>query len=778
MITQTDLKDSLPDTTSPVKVPGLSASVEIYRDRYGIPHVQAKTVEDAFWGQGFATAQDRLWHMDYDRHRAYGRWAELAGPAGLEQDLLMRRFCLEASARSDYQIIKQEARSVLEAYASGVNAFIETTKNLPIEYRLVERKPEPWQPWDCLAVFKVRHILMGTFEGKAWRARLLNELGPEKTAQLHPGYQPGYLLILPPGAEYDGPTADALKELEKGAAVIDRLKELEQGSNNWTLSEQLTASGKPLLAGDPHRGLDTPNVYYQNHMACPDFDAVGLSFPGVPGFPHFGHSQWVCWGVTHTGADYQDLFLERFRVGDPSYYQFKGQWRRAEVHREVIKVRGAADENIEVTVTLHGPVITGDPTKGVGVAFRYTQTAEANRNAECLLKMLQAKSTFELDESMRQWVDPINNFLFSDVHGNIGYLTRGRVPIRSQANAWLPVPGWTGEHEWEGFIPFNEMPRSHNPEAGYIVTANQRVVDKDYPYYIGLDHAPEFRARRITLRLQALKKATVEDMGAVHADRVSIPAQHYLRRLASLEPKDEASKEALAVLKLWDGDTDRDSVAATIYSAFRLHLDKRILRHLFGPLADDALTETNRGGPAHVTRLRAHFLHLMDKDDISLLPPGTDWTSLMSDALSSAVEELTSLLGSDISAWKWGKVHHTAPQHPLSTVFPEAAGLLDPPSVPLGGDGDTPQSASYSQARPYAITSTSVLRYIYDLADWSNSRWVVPLGASGHPGSPHYADQASIWGEVDFIPMLYDWQRIADEAESRQALSPKQARVL
>ena len=535
----------MPETSKPIEVAGLNAPVRIYRDVYGIPHAQATTVEDAFFAQGFFTAQDRLWHMDYDRHRAYGRWAELAGPIGLEQDRFMRRMRLEASARADYALVNSEARAMLDAYAAGVNAFEEKSEQLPVEYRLLETNPEPWQPWDGLAVFKVRHILMGTFEGKAWRHKLLGQLGPRRTARLHPGYQPGHLQILPPGAEFIGEATGALEELERGAALADRLKEMEQGSNNWSLSGQLTESGKPLLAGDPHRGLDTPNVYYQNHVACPDFDVVGVSFPGVPGFPHFGHNQWVSWGVTHTGADYQDLFVERFDKDNPSYYEFKGQQRRAETFRETIKVRGGADEEISITVTHHGPVISGVPAEGLGIAFRYTQTAEANRTAEALLNMLRARSAAEIDQSMEDWVDPVNNFLFADVDGNIGYLTRGLVPIRSRANGWLPVPGWTGEHEWQGYIPFDEMPRSHNPEANYIVTANQRVVGHDYPYYIGLDHAPEFRARRISVRLGELDGASVKDMEGVHAERTSIPARHYLPKLAALKPTDVPSQQAL-----------------------------------------------------------------------------------------------------------------------------------------------------------------------------------------------------------------------------------------
>ena len=254
MINRSDLEKAVPETINSVKVAGLNAPVRIYRDAYGIPHAQATSTEDAFFAQGFFTAQDRLWHMDYDRHRAYGRWAEFAGQSGLEQDRLMRRLRLEASARDDYAFVNPEARAMLDAYAAGVNAFMQTSDHLPIEYRMLDTLPEAWQPWDGLAVFKVRHVLMGTFEGKAWRHKLLGRIGARRTARLHPGYQPGHLLILPPGAEFLGEATGALEELERGAALADRLKELEAGSNNWTLSGQLTESGKPLLAGRPPPG--------------------------------------------------------------------------------------------------------------------------------------------------------------------------------------------------------------------------------------------------------------------------------------------------------------------------------------------------------------------------------------------------------------------------------------------------------------------------------------------------------------------------------------------
>jgi len=773
VITRREMKAALPDTATPLTLPGLHGPVEVYRDRYGIPHVRARSAHDALFGQGFATAQDRLWQMDYDRHRAYGRWAEFAGQVAVDEDRLMRRFRLLASARADYQVVNDETRAMLDAYAQGINAFIGSTDRLPIEYRLVSAGPEPWQPWDCLAVYKVRHVLMGTFEEKLWRALLVAHLGPERAASLLPSYPKGGLLIIPPGTEYLGPAASALEELRRGAEAVNWLRESETGSNSWAVAGSRTATGKPFICGDSHRALDTPNVYYQNHIACPDFDAVGFSFPGVPGFPHFGHNGRVAWCVTHACADYQDLFVERFKQDDPTLYEFKGEWRQAEVQHETIRVRDGGPVELDVTVTHHGPIVAGEPAKGHALALRYTATATANNWPDALLRQLRATSVDEMEEAMRIWVDPCNNYVFGDVRGNICYLTRGKVPIRSRANAWLPVPGWTGEHEWQGFVPFEAMPRCRNPKAGYIVTANNRIVEKDEPYYIAMDYVPDFRARRLHSRLREIANAGIDDMASVHAERRSIPAQAYIRFLPDIEPLDGFSASALERLLRWDALMDRDRVEPTLYSAFRDELVRMVLAPLLGPLARRAFEGTDRGGPRHLMRLQAQLPSMIEAGDRSFLPGDADWKPLMARALAEAVAGLRRRLGEDMASWQWGAVHRTRPQHTLSPSFPHLADALDPPSVPMHGDGDTPLQGGYSRVEPYTVTGVSVNRYVFDLGDLASSMWAVPLGSSGHPGSPHYADQASTWADVRLVPMLYHWGRIASEAESRQTLSPK-----
>jgi penicillin amidase len=786
--TAAELGAAVPEVSGRVEVAGLEAGVEIWRDADGIPHVLARSTRDAFLAQGFVHAQDRLWQMEYDRRRAYGRWAEYAGPAGLAQDVLLRRFSLGPSVRIDYAHASAEARAMLDAFAAGVNAFLATTSRWPIEFRLLDTRPEPWKPWDSIAVFKVRHLDMGPWQLKAWRARLLRQLGAERAAALCPGLEPAPMLIVPPGVEWSGELPRGLEAFLAGATVLDGLPEEALGSNNWALAGQRTASGKPLVAGDPHRSLDVPNVYYQNHVACPDFDAIGLSFPGVPGLPHFGHNAHVAWCVTHAMADYQDLFIERFDPADPARYEFRGQWRRADQTRETIRVRDAAAVEIDVTVTHHGPVVIGDPGSGHALACRYSATATPNSTFDCFVPMLGARSADDLEAAMRRWVEPGNNLVYADVHGAFGYRCRGQVPKRAAANAWLPVPGWTGEHEWQGMIPFDEMPAVRNPATGFVASANARITGPEYSHYIGLDFAPDSRTRRVVERLRSLERASVADMASVHADRVSLPARALIGALATLGLGDSPAlaaqgpgqtsglpsrtRAALERLLAWDGVMQRDAVEPLLYAAFRERLLRDLMTPLLGPLAPQAFATVPGGPVTHMARLRTRLANIIQGDDRTWLPAGASWPDVLAAALDGTLDDLTRALGSDIESWRWGRLHATRPRHPLSLVWPGLAPALDPPSLPMGGDGDTVQAAAFVPAAGYSLTNTSVARYVFDLGDWERSRWIIPLGASGHPGSPHFADQAADWAETRLRPMRYGWLHIRAEAESHQILSP------
>ncbi len=758
-LTRDDLATAVPIQEGDVRLPGLTEPVTILRDADGVAHIRTQTVDGAFYAQGYVHAQDRLWQMDYDRHRAYGRWAEWVGPAGAGQDRLMRRMRLGATARSDYAHLKPETRAMLDAFAAGVNGFLASTDRLPVEYRLLGVTPEPWQPWDGLAIFKVRHVAMGVWEPKLWRARLLQAVGPEVVAKLYPGTQPGERLILPPGTVYSGLTAEALAELQASLEALSWLKEDDGGSNSWVVAGTRTASGRPLLAGDPHRAADVPGAYYPNHMACDAFDATGLSFPGVPGFPHFGHNDRVAWCITHTGADTQDLYIERFE--------------EAERHTEQIAVRGADPIPVDVIITRNGPIIAGDAGKGVGISFRWTATDGVNRGADCLLPMLTARTGAELDAAMCDWVDPVNNLLYADRDGLVGYRTRGAVPVRSRRNGWVPVPGWRAEHDWRGMIPFAEMPHQTNPADGVIVTANNRVVDETYPYYLGHEFAAEHRARRIADLLDgAAGPLTPADMQAIHGDMLSRPAQTLLTLLDRLTPQSALGREALALLRAWDGWMAPDQAAPAIYAGLRAELVDLVCRPLLGSLAPEAFGSVTGGGARLLSRLRPNLLGYAAADDRGLLPEGVTWPALLTEALERAVRSLADQLGPDLSAWRWEEIHQVRSVHPLAPFFPEAAPLLNPPAIGLGGDPDTVQAAGFVPATGFTVSITSVARYLFDLSDWDRSGWVLPFGASGHPGSQHFADQAEAWRTHRLLPMRFSWERIEREAVAIQRLVP------
>ena len=772
-ITADDLKSAIPPLDGVLDLPGLKADVRVWRDQWGIPHVRTSNEHDAWFAQGFVTAQDRLWAMEFDRLRAVGRWSEAAGASAVGQDMQMRRHRLEDAARADCEAAGSRAKAMLEDYAAGVNAFINSDAPLPAEYAISGIEPEPWEPWHSLAVFKVRHIFMGVFETKAWRARLVRALGAQRAAELFPSYPPGQPVIIPTGADYDGSVDVGMEQLLEHTATLNLIGEMDSGSNSWAIGPGRTATGKGLLAGDSHRGLDTPSVYYQNHLACDTFDVVGNSFAGVPGFPHFGHNQWVAWCVTHTAADYQDLYIERFNDADPSLYQHQEDWFNADVRDEVIKVRNGDDVHIRTWATHHGPVVGGEPMSGYGLALRYTAGDGGDPWTDILPAMLEATSVNELADAMEGWVDPVNNFVMADVHGNIGYQCRGEIPRRpGDVPAPLPVPGWDGEHEWQGCIPFEDMPRYINPSPGYIVTANNRPVGADYPYYISMDFAPGYRAMRVTHGVESISGAAANDMGRIHAERMSIPAKTYVAALATLPtPEEPAAAAALARLQHWSGSIDPGADEPTIYSAMRDALLWRLLKHNVGEdLAALAWQPLDRGRGVFLNRFKNLMADAIAAGDTDLLPAGEDWTSALTSALGEAVRTLSSKLGADMSCWRWDRVHRARPQHPLSMAMPSLSSLLDPPEIPTGGDGDTPWAGSYAPGDLATVGGLSVFRYAYDPADWNRSLWAVPLGASGHPASPHYSDQSEMWSKVRMAPMLYDWERIKAAAETEQTL--------
>jgi penicillin amidase len=730
------------------RAPGIDAEVVIHRDGWGIPHVRASSALDAFFGQGLVQAADRLGQLEYDRRRGVGRWAEVAGASAVPFDVFVRRCGIRDAAQREYAALASEARAVLDAFAAGVNAFLALDHPLPTDLALAGVTPEQWEPWECCAVFLVRHVVFASWQTKLWRGRLAAAFGADAVARIE-GADPRVVpLILPPGELFEPHVADPAP-IEAVLAAVAPVVEANGGSNSWALAGAHTASGLPLVAGDPHRLVEVPGVYAQGRLACPEFDVVGLSFVGVPGFPHFGRTDDLAWCITNANGDYQDLYVERFEEPPVS------------VRTETVVVRDADPVTVECFETARGPVVFGDPSRGYAVALRSTALVDPSSGLAVLAPMLRARTVGELGAVMRDWVDPVNSLVSADATGAIDYRTVGRIPIRHPANAWGPVPAWTGDHEWRGMVPYDELPWARDPARGRFVTANQRIVDDDYPYLLGLDYSRPDRAARIHARLDELTDATVADMAAIHTDRRSLAADVWVERLVGLEGTDEWERAALETLRGWDRVLDADSVAASVYVAVRDAVGKRIAHHprllaLRAPFVDEPASTFQ---PMEL-RLWVRLTGLLLRDDTTLLAPGETWAQVLAGALADGVGVLRTALGDDIAAWRWGALHQSAPRHPLSATHPGWAATLDPPAVAMGGEWDTVFSAAHPAGFGFGVTSSSVARYAFDLADRANDGWVVPLGASGDAASPHFADQRAAWVRGELLPIVMAWSEL------------------
>jgi penicillin amidase len=690
-----------------VRLRGLDGPVQISRDRFGVPHCRAVSEHDAFLAQGYVHAADRLWQLDYDRRRGLGRSAELTGAAAVPGDALFRRLDLAAGARSDAARLTAAARGMLTAYTAGVNAVIETRHG-------TEPATEPWEPWHCLVVYRVRHLAMGSAAAKLWRGVVAEALGPAAARQMAAWRSAWQLASVPPGAR-------CLGAVPSWAGLDDG------GSNNWALAGTRTASGLPLLAGDPHRPLEAPNVYVQGHVSCPEWDVLGLGMPGVPGFPHFGHNARVAWCVTHAMADDQDLY--RF-AGGP----------RGPGRTERISVRGGEEVQIEARRSGRGPLVTDE------LALAWSATAEPNAGFDALPVMLRARSAGELFEAMRPWVEPANNLLAADRDGSIGYLTRGRVPIRARPEAaWGPVPAEDPAYGWRGFVAFGDMPRVQDPDGGFLFSANNRILAADSGPYLGLDVAPPWRATRIVDTISRLSGATVEDMAALHRDVVSLPARRIARQLADWAP-----------LAGWDGSMTADSTAAAAYSVLRRELALLMLeRSGLAGVIEHPWNRLLPGVRAESVIWRVAGDQLAAGDE-SLLG-GWSWRRTLTEAVRRAEH-----------VWDgepWGELHATGQRHPLGQA------ALNPAPVPYGGDMDTVQASSYLPIDGFRTVAGSVARYAFDLADWDASGWVVPLGADGEPGG-HAHDQQEAWRTGRLLPAPYSERAVRAAATEQITLVP------
>lgn len=784
-------------------VPRPGGEVVIVRDGYGIPHVKAGSAGDAWFGMGFACAQDRLFQMEYDRRRAAGRWAEVAGPAAVPGDVLARRMSITAAAQADVAVMSAPVRTMFEAYAAGVNQVIGSgaqPATLAAALAAALGGPpgragiEPWQPWHSVAAYKVRHILMGQWQHKLASAGVLARAGAAAFGQLDTRPPAGSPLSVPPGGRLARVIAEAADDVARAAPHLGFLAEAEPGSNAWAVSGRRTAHGGAVLCNDSHRALDSPNVYWQCHLDCPGFAVIGAAFPGVPGFPHFGHNGRVAWAITHASADTQDLYLEWFDESRPGWYRTQDGWAQAQRRTETIGVRGADPVTTEIWTTRHGPVVHGNPARGMAIALKYTATCRPGRGFEPLLPMLAARDAEELADAQRDWVDPVNNLVAADTGGHIAYQARGELPVRSSpAHRRLPVPGWDGSCEWTGTVPFERMPRSLDPGTGFVMTANNAIVDGDEPYITHTFSHP-FRAERIRECLAGTGPHTVERLAGMQADLVSWPARAWSRLLGGLGPqREEAAERARVMLAGWDGELRGDCAPALLYGCFQRALAEALYRPLLG---EDTWRWFASG---EVATSETHIRRWLANDVWTLLggpagpargEPGDDQAgddqagrtsdtarerrirAVLPAVLAAAWRQASAAAGKAgdggdgrDGGWRWDACHRTRAARVL-------AGQAVPPRTGLGGDADTIQAAAYGwqPGTPFDITVLSVYRQVVDLADPASASFVIPGGASDDPASPHFADQLAEWAAHRRVPMLFRWVDVTAAARSRTVL--------
>jgi len=835
---------AFPQHDGELALPGLSAPVAVYRDQYGIPQLYASSAHDLFMAQGFVHAQDRFWEMDFRRHVTAGRLSELFGESQVPTDAFIRTLGWRHVAEQELTLISAEARGYLQAYADGVNAWLdqnggaEPTGSKSLEYTLLGLLTsgytiEPWTPVDSLAWLKaMAWDLRGNMESEIGRALLLaSGLSRQQVEELYPTYP--YDLnepivsrdmlvaegVVPP--EPEDPTADADATVtaltEAGPALaalaraIDGLPTLLGdggagiGSNSWVISGEHTTTGKPLLANDPHLSPSMPGIWYQIGLHCScAFNVEGFSFSGVPGVV-IGHTDRTAWGFTNLDPDVTDLYLEQIQDGK----SFDGsQWVPLTTREEVITVAGGEPVTITVRSTKHGPLLSDrssdlltiasrpnvdksgeqvgtvaaapepslDPASpGVpdaanrtpyGVALRWT-ALDPGRTVEALFAIDRSTDWESFRAAAALFEVPAQNLIYADVDGNIGYQSPGRVPVRGKGDGTWPVPGWDPDYDWQGFIDFDDLPRAYNPARGWIVTANQAVVDESYPRLLTKDWSYGFRSQRIAVLIEqrlSTGKIDAEAIRQIQFDNGNILAPALIAQTQQLPGRPAAA----SLLDTWDYQQTMDSAAAALYNVFWRHLLTRTFDELPADLKPDG-----------ESRWWVVVSNLLDQ-------PTSPWwddrstsaiehrDEILSAALADAVAELESAQGKDFTKWRWGALHTLTLTHASfgSSGVAPIEWLFNRGPFETAGGAAIVNANGWDAADGYEVDSVPSMRMILDLSNWDASRWIQLTGNSGHAFHPNYADQFPLWQVGENLPMLWDRSSIEGAATHTLALIP------
>lgn len=785
------LRRPIPRTNGTLTLPGLRHTVRIHRDRWAIPHMYAESNEDLFAALGYTHAQDRLWQMELNRRTGFGMLAEIFGPIAVSSDRFVRVLGFGRMAHRDVGMLDDETRTLVEAYLRGVNGFIEThATRLPVEFTVLRFAPRPWEAADIVVWSKVMALNLS----ENWMLELLNariaaKLGNERARELIPHYPPDGPVVVPQGIHYNPELGQASFQAIENAAPFLGIPG-DQGSNAWVVAGQRSTSGRPLLANDPHLNVSIPSIWYEAHLEGGDFAVAGVTMPGTLGVV-IGHNARIAWGVTNGMTDVQDLYIEQIHPDDPLRYACKGEWERVEVVREELKVKGqASPEVVEVRLTRHGPIIddiatppqtpltpkvNGRPREAL--AIRWTALEPLPPLQRALLDLNRARNWGEFRSAIAGWTVPAQNFVYADVEGNIGYALGGWVPIRVQGDGNFPVPGWSGEYEWQGYIPPDQLPATLNPTEGFAVTANNRNAGDGYHYHHPLHAAwlNGYRAARIRTMIEQTPQHDPQSFTQMHQDLLSLPGLQIAHLVGQLYCTDVIEQQAQGLLHSWDGILNAESVAGTIYDGMRYHLLREVYREIeevhrapaaLGAFASiPAYSYLDRALPMVLSRATKGIVH--DTPD-PWLGNGRTWRNVLAKSFTATIKDLRHTLGNDPRTWRYGRIHSLTLRHPLGSV-PGLTQLFNRGTWPTGGDIDTVSQAYTPRdlvAGPIYVAPS--VRMICDVGNWDNSQSVYPGGQSGHPGSRHYNELSAAWLGGTYHPMF--WKRTTVERETSAVL--------
>ena len=745
----------LPQIDGELNVDGLESPVRIVWDRWGVPHIEAQSAHDAFFAQGYCMGQERGWQIELYRHMAHGRAAALLNKGLLRIDRMNRTLGFGRDAAREWEEQSDDARMILQAYADGINAAIVAGPK-PVEFDLLDHEMQPWSPVDSLAILKMVSANVH-WSIKIGNGEVATRLGIEALQALIPDVPADGAVITPAGASWtNGAHAftDALADLE--AEPGTRRGTLD-GSNCWVIDGEHTASGKPLVVGDPHLAFSVPPQWFVTHMQCPEFTVAGPCNPGYPGPVYYGHNTQIAWTMTHAQGDRWDVYRERIsRNGTGPTAQWLDDEEPLTRRDEVIEVRGEEAVTQTVWSTRHGPIVHGDPQQDDEVLAAQFGLSEPCHDYDGMLTIFKADNIHDARRGFQRYDSISGNYCFADQQGEIGYQYTGRVAKRDAHLA--PVIGWDGQSEWDGDVPADELPQDLNPEDGVIITANNRTTVADYPYYLSFSQTP-YRADRLRELLAGRTDWSPDDMPQIQSDQTSLHARYLAQRVAAatVEP---AATDLQGMLANWDAELSADSAPGLVYYELCEQLIRRTVRPYFN-------------APARLVKGSADELRILHEqlrqDSLLTLQDGQSWDDVISESLIAAGEVLSDRHGADRPAWRYGAAHQVTWRHNLGRD-PERAARFNVGDFPKGGDGHTPNNASglINQPADHGVS----YRQIFDLANLNGARIVLPPGNSGRPDSAHYSDHMQKWLDMEYFPLYIDWSDIESNSEGTLQLQP------